>query len=162
MGLPGSGKSYFATRLANEISATHLQSDKIREQMGFKGNYSDDNKMAVYMELCDQARMLLEMEKSVVVDATFHLDLYRKLFYQMADKLHVQVITVLIEADEKTVKERLKKHRRFSEADYGTYRSIKQDFDPVLHPFIPLHSTDHNVESMLHKAINYLIIGNDT
>ncbi|MCE7054242.1 AAA family ATPase [Algoriphagus sp. AGSA1] len=161
MGLPGSGKSYFAARLANEIGATHLQSDKIRVHMGLKGKYSEADKNSVYKELCDQTKTLLENHKSVVVDATFHLDFYRRLFYAMADKINVPVITLLIEADEETVRERLKKQRKLSEADYNTYLRLKEDFDPVLHPFLHLYSTDSNVDSMLNQTVNYLTIGND-
>lgn len=161
MGLPGSGKSYFATRLAKHISAVHLQSDIVRKSMHLEGNYTLEDKTAVYVEMCKQAEALLEKGESVVVDATFHLDTFRKIFFSMSSNYNTQVVTILVEADENLVKKRLKRSRQHSEADYTTYIQLKKEFDPVLHPFLHLISTDANIDSMIHMVINYLKIGND-
>lgn len=160
MGLPGSGKSYFAARLAKHISAVHLQSDIVRKSMHLEGHYTPGDKLSVYQEMCKQAEGLLENGKSVVVDATFHLNTFRKIFFSMTSKFSIQVVTILVEADENTVKKRLERSRQYSEADYTTYIQLKKDFDPVLHPFLHLISTDANIDSMIHMVINYLKIGN--
>ncbi|WP_192350884.1 AAA family ATPase [Algoriphagus sp. Y33] len=162
MGVPGSGKSYFSARLAEQLSAVHLQTDRIRKDMNLKGKYSDEEKLLVYQYVCEKAEELLKKGETVIVDATFHLEILRELFFQMAAKLEIQAVSILVEADEITVKRRLENPRKHSEADYEVYQKIMRDFDPVLHPFLHITSTDTTIEAMLHKAINYLKIGNDT
>lgn len=55
-GLPGSGKSYFAARLAERLDAVYLSSDRVRREMFTRRTYSDDEKMDVYRELIHRAR----------------------------------------------------------------------------------------------------------
>ena len=47
-GLPGSGKSYFASRFAKVINAGYINSDMIRKEIFEKREYSDQEKKAVY------------------------------------------------------------------------------------------------------------------
>ncbi|MEB2785263.1 AAA family ATPase [Algoriphagus persicinus] len=162
MGLPGSGKSYFAARLASEISAVHLQSDIVRKSMHLEGKYTEGDKMLVYEEMCNKAEALLDNGESVIVDATFHLDTFRKIFYKLAAKLTIQIAVIWIESTDTLIKLRMKNPRKYSEADYATYLQLKKDFDPVLHPFLHLKSTNSNIDSMINKAVNYLKIGDDT
>ena len=51
LGLPGSGKSYFAGRLAQKINAEYLNSDQIRKEMFQGRTYSDSEKAKVYEAL---------------------------------------------------------------------------------------------------------------
>lgn len=161
IGLPGSGKSYFSERLALQLSAVHLQTDKVRKEMHLEGNYSDEDKLLVYKSTCDRAENLLKQGRAVIVDATFHREVYRELFFHMAAKLEIQVVIIWVEADQDTAKSRLKTSRKYSEADYEVYLRIKGDFDPPLHPYLHLTSTNSNIEGMLHKAVNYIKIGDD-
>jgi predicted kinase len=40
-GLPGSGKSYFATRLAELLNASYISSDQLRMQLYAKRTYTE-------------------------------------------------------------------------------------------------------------------------
>lgn len=159
MGLPGSGKNYFASRLSGHIKAVHLENDVIRKDLHKMGNYSKEDKMEVYRELCRRAEDLLKQGESVVLDATFHLSEYRSLFYRLSSDYNVPVVSILVEVDESLVKKRLEQPRPKSEADYGVYLKLKEDFDPVLHPFLSVSSGDSNLEEMLHRAVNYIKTG---
>ena len=39
MGLPGSGKSYFAHKLAGKLKAIYIGSDQVREKLDLLGEY---------------------------------------------------------------------------------------------------------------------------
>ena len=50
-GLPGSGKSYFAERLAKKIDADYVNSDRLRKELFPSRTYSDREKATVYWRM---------------------------------------------------------------------------------------------------------------
>ncbi|MBN3520412.1 ATP-binding protein [Algoriphagus lutimaris] len=156
MGLPGSGKSYFASKLSAQLKAVHLENDVIRKELHKMGSYSKEDKMEVYRELCRRTEALVLEEKSVVVDATFQLKEYRELIYQLSSRYEVPLSTILVEANESLVKKRLKKPRKTSEANYEVYLKLKKDFDPVRPPFLSVTSGESNLDKMLQQAMDYI------
>ncbi|MEV0029999.1 AAA family ATPase [Nocardia sp. NPDC050793] len=82
-GLPGTGKSTVARRLAAATGATMLSTDRIRTELAAAriltgesgdfgaGKYSPANKARVYNELLDRARALLASGVSVILDASW-------------------------------------------------------------------------------------------
>lgn len=90
-GLPGSGKSYFSKKIAQEWGYIRLSSDDIRVKRfvepGENKFYNDDskyekNKVAVYQELYQKVVKAALIGKSVVIDAT-HLGDQRQLLIQV-------------------------------------------------------------------------------
>lgn len=156
MGLPGSGKSYFASKLSERLKAVHLENDVIRKELHKMGSYTREDKMEVYRELCRRTELLVKDEKSVVMDATFQLEEYRELIYQLSSRYEVPLSTILVEASESLVKKRLEKPRKNSEANYEVYLKLKENFDPVRPPFIAITSRESNLESMLRQAMDYI------
>ena len=53
-GLPGSGKSYFATRLVKKLKARYVSSDIIRKDFTFKSKYSYSAKWRMYMKMLEE------------------------------------------------------------------------------------------------------------
>lgn len=159
-GLPGSGKSYFASRLAKLTDAVYINSDRVRREMFKERTYSALEKSAVYQQMLTQFRTALNQEKTVVLDATFHKAETRELFIkEMKEHEHIQFIEVW--AAENIIRERLKKERPYSEADFGVYQSIQQLHEPLTEPHLVLESTDNNIDDMLLKALAYLKNTND-
>ncbi|SIN65153.1 AAA family ATPase [Algoriphagus halophilus] len=156
MGLPGSGKSYFASKLSERLKAVHLENDVIRKELHKMGSYTREDKMEVYRELCRRTEKLIKEEKSVVVDATFQLKEYREFIYQLSSRFEVSLSTILVEANESLVKKRLAKPRKRSEANYEVYLKMKGDFDPIRSPYIAITSGESNLESMLRQAMDYI------
>lgn len=77
-GLPGSGKSTVADRLAGETGWTVLSSDEIRRDLVLRaaddtndGGYGADAVAAVYREMRERAARLVGMGCSVILDATW-------------------------------------------------------------------------------------------
>src|SRR5690349_5548442 len=84
-GLPGSGKSYFAQRLAQILHAKYINSDTVRKELFITPSYSADEKKLVYNEI--KKRMMKEaFQKEIVIDATFSNIETRQDFIQTAKK----------------------------------------------------------------------------
>lgn len=156
LGLPGSGKSYFASRLAARLRAEYINSDKVRKSMGSQGRYSLKDKLAVYTEMVKMTDRLLDENKVVVVDATFHLQSMRNLFLKEASKRLARIWFIHVKANEALIHDRLNKPRADSEADFKVYQDIRDQFQELTNHHLELESTNDNITSMLNKAIEYI------
>ena len=155
LGLPGSGKSYFASRLAEVIKADYINSDQIRKGMFSKRIYSEQEKGAVYDAMLGKMKTLVKLNKDLVIDATFQREDSRQLFIrQLRGK--VEFFFIEITANPDLIRRRLKKERPFSEADFEVYELTRQQWQPVREPHLSLESTDENIDYMLETAVNYL------
>jgi hypothetical protein len=157
LGFPGSGKSYFATRLAKVLDADYLNSDRLRKKLFSERFYSKSEKAKIYEVLLKKMQEAIDEEKNLVLDATFHKNQTRKPFITLGKGL---ISFIEVYANEDVIKERLKKHRPYSDADFSVYQLIKKQWKPLQQPHLTLQSTNDNIESMLQKAIQYL--GHDT
>jgi len=155
-GLPGSGKSYFAEKLAARLGAFYLNSDQVRQTMQVSGKYSFKDKLLVYREMANQTRKLLNEKKTVVIDATFYRQLTRDLFFKLAKDKSTPIRFIKVIADEALIRERLKKPRKFSEADFAVYEKVRDEFEEVSIPHLTLQSTNDNITLLLNKAIQYI------
>ena len=154
-GLPGSGKSYFAVSLANMIKADYINSDQIRQIMFAVRGYSEREKLSVYNEMLVQMQKAIQQHKNLVLDATFYTNDIRKKFVDAAENMD-DIIFIEIRAEESLIRERLKRPRKDSEADFEVYEKIRNQWEPVYEDHLVLQSTDNNIAVMLEKAAAYL------
>lgn len=155
MGLPGSGKSFFASRLATAIHADHISSDKLRKKMIERRTYSIKEKDLVYDEMLKEMRNGIKQGKNLVLDATFYKNETRNKFEEET-RDGGKIVFMEIIADETLIKERLQSPREDSEADFTVYKIIQQQWEPIKEQHLILQSTNDNIESMLEEAITYL------
>ncbi len=155
-GLPGTGKTFFARHFAKETGAVHLNTDLVREKLDAKGQYDDKTKQQVYNELFKQVMRELNAKKDVVVDGTFHKHVRREQLKKMANESNESIFFIEVKADEKTVKKRLKKTRKNSEADFDVYKSLEQEFEKEEKGHLELWSNEDKVGEMVNKAKNYI------
>ena len=85
-GLPGSGKSYFAARLANLINAEYIKSDIVRRMFLGKKTYSLNEKLFVYNEMLRRMKKMLKENINLVLDATFYKSDIRRRFINEANQ----------------------------------------------------------------------------
>ncbi len=153
LGLPGCGKSYFAERLAEKIGAEYVNSDRLRKALFPKRTYSEDEKRKVYEVMLNKMEGAIAQNNYLVLDATFHKASTREPFISKS-KGNLRFIEIQVE--EKIVRERLKKSRPFSEADFEVYHLLQKEWEPLLKSHLTLQSTNDNIEIMLQKAMEYL------
>jgi predicted kinase len=154
-GLPGSGKSYFASRLAKRIDADYINSDRLRKEMFKIRTYSKQQKESVYQTMLQKMKEDVAQNKNVVLDATFHKKETRQPFIkEMKTKGGIYFIEIV--AEERIIRERLKRKRRYSEANFKVYKIISSENEPLPESHLVLESTNSNIKEMLEKAVDYL------
>jgi len=153
-GLPGSGKSYFAQRLADMLNAEYVNSDRLRKELFSIRTYSASEKAQVYKAMLNNMNKGIVQGRDLVLDATFHKNESREMFAEKAGKEDLMFMEV--QADEQIIRERLKKSRPYSEADYNVYLQTKEQWDPMSAPHLVLQSTNNNIDVMLQGAAKYL------
>lgn len=154
-GLPGSGKSYFASRLAGELDAEYLSSDLTRKDLFEKRTYSTSETEAVYRHMEEAMKRALSAGKSVVLDGTFNRADARRSFTAAA-KPYADLHFIEVRADRALIERRLSKPRLHSEADLAVHDDIRLRFEPMENPDLVLESTDENIAEMLDTALHYL------
>jgi predicted kinase len=155
-GLPGSGKSYFAENLAIQLGAAHISSDRERNSMGARGRYSYEQKLSIYNAMARKTRQLVESGKHVVVDATFYRSEMIDLFKGVAKECRCPIWFIKIEANDDLIRERIRKPRKDSEANYDVYLKIKDQFEKLKVPHLILRSRRNNIKAMLSSALEYI------
>ncbi len=154
-GLPGSGKSFFAEKLAQILGATYISSDQLRTRFFPKKDYSLEAKEKVYIKMKELAETALISGGDVVLDATFYLKKWRNMvvrgFKGLADCHFIEVY-----ASEELIEDRTRKKRPFSDADFEVYKQLKRAFEPMNETHLRVISTNDNVREMVKTALNYL------
>lgn len=101
-----------------------------------------------------------KQNKNVVVDATFYKSDIRIKFINEANQ-NEKISFIEVRANESVIRERLRKTRTDSEADFEVYKKIKNEWEPFNQDHLIAQATDDNIEEMLHKAAGYLNLSND-
>lgn len=154
-GLPGSGKTYFATQLAARLNARLVSSDELRKQMFDTPTYTEDEKKEIYAAIYRQAKACCLKQETLVIDATYYKEQYRQQLLQgLGTSTHVIFIEVITR--EHIAKSRLAKKRPFSDADFSVYQQIKKEWEPFVGEHLQLESTNHNIDQMLETAMAFL------
>lgn len=95
VGLVGSGKSYYAEKLAKEINATVFSSDKLREEMF--GNVNEQSKNGeLFQELHRRIKECLKSGKNAIYDATNISSKRRRSFLQELNKIDCEKRCVIM------------------------------------------------------------------
>lgn len=153
-GLPGSGKSYFASRWAERISASYLNSNQARKELYEHPTYSVAEKKSVYQYLMSEMKKAIGESSNIVLDATFSNNKIRRAFEdEGVDKASVRFIEIT--TDESITRERLKEKRLFSDADYKVYMGLKEEWHGFDNRHLVLYSMQDNIDEMLEMARRY-------
>ena len=128
-GLPGTGKSYFCSKLAERLPFIILESDALRKALFSPPSYSSQESSRLFRACHLLIERLLERGISLILDATNLSERYRERLYHIADRLEAKLILVRVEAPPEVVRERLKTRRgdsgNKSDADWEVYQRMK-------------------------------------
>ena len=157
-GLPGTGKSYFSSRLADRLPFVVLESDFLRKLLFSPPSYSAEESAHLFKVIHQLIRRLLIRGFSTILDATNLSERGREYLYNIAEQSGATLILVEVKAPPELVhsrlSERLTKERflSHSDADWGVYQRMvptaeeihrhhysvdsSQDITPVLNKIV--------------------------
>lgn len=134
-GLPGTGKSTVAKAVADQLGAVVLRSDEVRQRMGQGADrYAPAAVEATYQQVLDDARRLLSLGESVVLDATWqhagHRRLARDLAATTSSRTHELRCTLPASEAAARIERRRQLGEDASEATPVVARDMAASFDP--------------------------------
>lgn len=120
-GLIASGKSSLSNRLAELVNAPVIDADRTRKHLAgvdlfqpladgaFSGHYDQDTTATVYAELLRRAHVVLDSQRSVIIDASFRDRRHRALFVALAEQRGLPFLFIECTAPPEVCRARLAK-----------------------------------------------------
>ncbi len=134
-GLPGTGKSSLAARLAGGVGAIIVESDRVRKLLFPRPDYSAEESQIVHRTSHRVIERLLRQGVRVVSDATNLTRFHRRLLYRLAERQGAAVVVVQTVAPERTARDRLaeraRQSNRTSDADWSVYQRLARGMQPI-------------------------------
>lgn len=106
VGLPGSGKSFFATQFAETISAPAVSRNQIRWVLFAHHTYSRDEESMVDQVADMLITELLKTKRTIILDGGYNSRVSRNNLKNLAKKHGYNVMTIVVQTDEPTAKQR--------------------------------------------------------
>ncbi len=144
-GLPGTGKTSLARRLAVRWPAVIIESDRIRQVLFTPPAYTAEESRQVhqvchiligwYLRHTDRDGNLYRHH--VIYDATNLYEYHRKLVHSLAERNEARLVVVEVTARDEVVRERLAPGGRqdmaqlYSDADWDVYQRMRQRAEPI-------------------------------
>lgn len=171
LGLPGTGKTYFAKKLSESLpeKPIYLSTDLVRrylfdfshhhyEPFGAK-SYTQEKRDLVYNALYLILDILLTQKLLVMVDGTFYSQDKRQPIYKICQRLNQELILIRTTCSEDLIKHRIqdrKSHgKNSSDADFKIYLEIKKRFEPLQEPHLVIN-TEQNLITNLQEVKKYI------
>jgi predicted kinase len=158
-GLPGTGKSYFCTRLAERLPFVVLESDALRKALFSPPSYSPQESARLFQALHLLIERLLRKGIPLILDATNLSERDRERLYNIADHLDAHLILVRVEAPPELVYQRLKARKNGgnpadnSDADWEVYRRMKPTVEKISRKHYTVDSS-RDISPVLDKIIH--------
>ncbi len=144
-GLPGSGKTHLAPRLARALRAPVTHSDERRKRLAGsaaespahaawgQGLYTPEARAQTYRALLEDAVTALRAGRSAVVDASFAQRAFRAPFVDAAVRLGIPYLFAHVHAPEDVVRTRLaaRAGHDASDADFETFLHARAAFEAL-------------------------------
>ena len=136
-GLPGTGKSYFCSKLAERLPFIILESDTLRKTLFPSPTYSLPESSQLFQSIHHLIEALLKKGIPLILDATNLSERYRERLYNIADRLNVKLILVRVEAPAEVVYERLKARAKVanpenrSDADWAVFQKMNPAVEKI-------------------------------
>jgi len=162
VGLPGTGKSTLARRLAALLPAPVVESDRVRRVLFKWPRHSLNESRRVHQVCRVLIEDLLRRGSSVIFDATNLIEAHRALIYQIADRLRIPLVILLITAPPEVVRGRLEGRARqrdpqdASEATWPVYERMQRRVEPIGRPYLEV-DTSQDLEALLPRILEAIL-----
>ncbi|MBI4198825.1 MAG: ATP-binding protein [Chloroflexi bacterium] len=157
-GLPGTGKSFLARRLAQRVPLAVLESDALRKALAASPTYSPEESLRVFVAIHGLIDALLAEGIPVLLDATTLHEAHREPLYQIAEGRRAWVALVMTIAPSQVVRRRLdvrtqQAHRAdSSDADWEVYQRMRYAQEPISRPHYRV-DTSRDVTPVLDRIV---------
>jgi predicted kinase len=144
-GLPGTGKTTVAKKIADGTKSLVFNTDIIRKELFDKPKYTGKEKSLVYELLFDMAEKFLRSAKNVVLDGTFYKKEFRDRMREIAKRVNSDFHVVEVRCDERVLRKRMaerKGKKTPSDADFRVYRKVKREFEPIREKHFVVDTTE--------------------
>jgi predicted kinase len=106
VGLPGAGKSFFASNFAKTFGAALVSQDKIRWTLFAHHTYSDNENTIVGQVADLLITELLRTGKTFVLDGGYNSQLSRETLAERVSRHGFRILTIVVQVDQPTSKKR--------------------------------------------------------
>jgi len=157
-GLPGTGKSYFCTKLAEKLPFAILESDVLRKTLFPSPSYNLEESARLFRACHLLVERLLKKGIPLILDATNLSERYRQRLYNIADRLNAKLILVRVEAPAEVVRQRLEARQdddsphNKSDADWEIYQKMKTSVDKISRNHYAV-DTSRDITPVLDKVV---------
>jgi predicted kinase len=157
-GLPGTGKSYFCSRLAERLPFIILESDALRKTLFPSPTYSAPESSRLFQAIHHLIEGLLKRGIPLILDATNLSERYRERLYNIADRLNAKLILVRVEAPSEVVYQRLKDRAEEnnsesnSDADWAVFQKMKTTVQKISRNHFAV-DTSRDITPVLSKIV---------
>jgi predicted kinase len=155
-GLPGTGKSYFCSKLAERLPFVILESDALRKTLFPSPTYSPLESARLFQAIHHLIESLLRRGISLILDATNLSERYRERLYNIADRLNARLILVRVEAPPEVVYQRLKGRAgdsaTKSDADWAVFQKMKPTVQKISRNHFAV-DTSRDITPVLDKIV---------
>lgn len=130
-GFPGSGKTYFARQLCDELQAAHVSGDRIRSELFEKPRYDKQENRVVTQLMQYMTEEFLSAGVSVVFDVNAMRVAQRRMLRDMARKAKAEPVLIWFQVDADTSYQRNAKRDRRRADDKYAQSLNRQQFDSI-------------------------------
>ena len=158
-GLPGAGKSYFCSKLAERLPFVILESDSLRKVLFSTPDYSAKESQRLFRAVHSLIEKLLERGVSLILDATNLSEQNREYLYSIAERSGVKLILVRVEAPDEVVRQRMESRQENpesnSDADWMIYQRMKSSVEKIRRKHYVV-DTSRDITPVLDKIVKEL------
>ncbi len=137
VGLPGTGKSYFAAQLAALFPLAVVESDVMRKALFPRPSYTSKESARVFAAIHALLRELLARGVPALLDATNLVEANRRVLERIAEEADAGLVLVRLTAPESVARKRLEARsasgnaRTNSDADWSVYKRLLREDQPI-------------------------------
>lgn len=159
-GLPGTGKSYFAAKLTEQVPFLILETDRLRKVLVEHPKYTTGEHRRVFRSCYQLIQYYLINGYSVLFDATNLNEEFRTYLYDIAEATHAPLAVVHATAPESTVRRRLKQRKAdrhddtYSDAGWLIYTRLAPVEEPVQRDHYAL-DTSKDIAPVLDQVVEW-------
>ena len=161
IGLPGTGKSFFCSKLVEKSPFCIIESDAMRKYLIGKPDYSIQESARLFKACHGLIEDLLYNGVPVIFDATNLAESNRERLYYIGDKTKAKLVLVQLDAPSELVYKRLKDRKEGtdpenkSDADWEVYLNMKQRAGRIKRNHIVV-DTSRDIEPVIDKIIRII------